>query len=194
MPIYKYKNEILKSPNEETDLPEFQKAIETSMMNPVYKAYAILLYWLGCRRSEPLFILKENIEETEDALYIDITVNPDVPYSRLKDGLAAGPVEVPLNLYGVTLVRDVWRFTSKGARIFRFSDKTGYRIIKRLLPGKSPHWLRHNRITKLRKKRDRGEITTDNIKSFTGIRRDSTIERYGMKTEKGIHKVAQVLD
>jgi len=194
MPLYKHGNQTLKKPNRETELAEFKRAINRSMMNPVYKAYAILLYWLGCRRSEPLFITTEHIEETEDALYIDITVNPDIPHSRLKSGLTAGAVELPLSLYGVELVRAVWKATPKGARLFRFSDKTGYRIIKRLLPGKSPHWLRHNRLTKLRRKRDRGKVSTDDIKSFTGIRRDSTIEGYGMKTKPGIHKVAQVLE
>jgi len=164
------------------------------MMNPIYKAYAILLYWLGCRRSEPLFLRKEDIEESEGSLYVDITTTEDIPHSRLKKGFTAGPVELPLSLFGVGLVKQIWELTPEGRNIFRFSDKTGYRIIKRLLPEKSPHWLRHNRLTKLRKKRDRGEVTTDDIKSFTGIRRDSTIERYGMKTKPGIHKVAQVLD
>lgn len=92
------------------------------------------------------------------------------------------------------LIRQVWKATREGGRLFPFSDKTGYRIIKRLWPKKSPHWLRHNRLTKLRRKRDLGQISTGDIKSFTGIKSDSTIERYGMKTESGIHKVAQALE
>jgi len=42
--------------------------------------------------------------------------------------------------------------------------------------------------------RDKGKLTMDEIKAFTGIRRDSTIESYGMKTTSGIHKVAQALE
>ena len=116
----------------------------------------------------------------------------DIP--ALKGGERGGAVELPLSLFGVSLIREIWQFTPKGTRLFRFSDKTGYRKVKKLFPKKSPHWLRHNRLTKLRKKRDRGEISTDDIKAFTGIRSDKTIEHYGMKTPQGIHKVAQVLD
>jgi len=194
MPIYHYGRQILKSPNSETELEEFRKAMDRSMMNAPYKAYAVMLYWLGCRRSEPLFLRKEDIEETKDALFVDISVKADIPHSRLKKGLTGGPVELPRHLYGVELIRTVWKATPKGCRLFRFCDKTGYRIVKRLFPKKSPHWLRHNRITKLRKKRDKGIVSTDDIKSFTGIKRDATIERYGMKTKSGIHKVAQVLE
>jgi len=75
-----------------------------------------------------------------------------------------------------------------------FSDKTGYRIIKKLFPGKTPHWLRQNRITKLRKKIDRKGVSLDDVKSFTGIKSDSTLQRYDMKTKEVIHRVAQVLD
>ena len=173
-------------PNEEIELAELRKALGKTMMSLHYKAYVILLYWLGCRRSEPLEVRYENVEETENSLFITIPA--------FKGGERGGPIELPLSLYGMQFLREAWKQTPKGARLFRFSSKTGYRIIKRLFPKKSPHWLRHNRLTKLRKKRDRGEISTDDIKSFTGIRSDSTIERYGMKTKKGIHKVAQVLE
>lgn len=194
MPLYKHGTQILKHPNREIDLTDFKRALQRSMMSPLYKAYAVLLYWLGCRRSEPLYLRREDIEESEGTLYIDITVNRETPHSRLKNGLAAGPIDLPLSLFGMEFVRAVWKATPEGAKIFRFSDKTGYRIIKRLFPNKSPHWLRHNRLTKLRKERDRGKLSIDDIKSFTGIRRDSTIEGYGMKTKPGIHKVTRVLE
>lgn len=179
----KYKHGI---PNKEIELPELKRALTKNKLSVVYKAYVILLYWLGCRRSEPMFVLKEDLEEEEGSLYLTIPA--------LKGGRRGGPIELPLTLYGMPLIKGVWEHAQEGERLFPFCDKTGYRIIKKLFPKKTPHWLRHNRLTKLRKKRDRGKITTDNIKSFTGIRRDSTIERYGMKTEKGIRKVAQVLE
>ena len=173
-------------PNEEIDLRDLRKALRKSMMNLIYKAYVILLYWIGCRRSEPLEVTQQDIEEKNGSLFVTIPA--------FKGGERGGPVELPLSLYGVEAIRTVWKDTPRGLPIFRFCDKTGYRIIKRLFPKKSPHWLRHNRLTKLRQKRDRGEITTDDIKSFTGIKTDATIERYGMKTKSGIHKVAQALD
>jgi len=173
-------------PNREIELQELRKALEKSFLSLPYQAYIILLYWIGCRRSEPLFVRKEDVKEKNGILYIDIPA--------LKGGERGGAVELPLSLFGVPIIREVWQHTPKGARLFRFSDKTGYRKVKKLFPKKSPHWLRHNRLTKLRKKRDMGEISTDDIKAFTGIRSDKTIEHYGMKTPQGIHKVAQVLD
>jgi len=91
-------------------------------------------------------------------------------------------------------VKEVWQRTRKSRKLFLFSDKTGYRIMKKLFPGKTPHWLRHNRITKLRKKIDGKGVSLDDVKSFTGIKSDSTLQRYGMKTKEVIHRVAQVLD
>lgn len=173
-------------PNAEIDLEDLKKALGRSYLNLVYKAYVILLYWVGCRRSEPLEIKREDVVEKDGVLYMNIPA--------FKGGERGGLVELPLSLFGVYLIKEVWQLTPKGAKLFCFSDKTGYRKVKKLFPRKTPHWLRHNRLTKLRAKRDIGEITTDDIKSFTGIKSDSTIERYGMKTKSGIHKVAKVLD
>lgn len=182
-------------PNAEIDLKDLKNALKKfSSLELKYKAYIILLFWLGLRRSEPLFIKKEHIEKGEDALFISITCNPEIPFSRLKQGRAAGPMELPLNLFGVNLIQDHLQQTKENSFLFDFCDKTGYRKVKVLFPKKSPHWLRHNRLTKLRKKLDQKLITKDEIKAFTGIRRDSTIEGYGMKTKPGIHKVAQVLE
>lgn len=173
-------------PDEEIELQQLRTVLEKSYLSLDYKAYIIILYWVGCRRSEPLFIMKEDVEEKNGCLYITIPA--------LKGGERAGPVELSLSLYGMNLVKLVWLQTLEGTRLFRFSDKTGYRKVKRLFPKKSPHWLRHNRLTKLRRKREQGEISIDDIKSFTGIKTDFTIEHYGMKTKIGIHKVAQVLE
>lgn len=173
-------------PNQEIEITELSKALKRSVFELAYQAYIILLYWLGCRRSEPLFIRKEDVKEKNGVLYIDIPA--------LKGGERGGSVELPLSLYGVDMIKEVWEQTPAGARVFRFCDKTGYRKVVALLPKKTPHWLRHNRLTKLRRRRDRGEISTDDIKAYTGIKSDSTIEHYGMKTPHGIHKVAQVLD
>jgi len=138
--------------------------------------------------------MKENIEEKEGSLYITITVKTDIPFSRLKHGLAGGPSELPLSFYGVGLIKEAWERTRKGRKVFPFSSKTGYRLVKKLFPKKSPHWLRYNRITKLRQKIDGKKVSQDDVKSYTGIRRDSTLENYGMKTKAGIRRVAKVLE
>ena len=173
-------------PNREIEQEQLAKALEKSYLGLQYRAYIILLYWIGCRRSEPLSVKTEDVREKNGSLFIEIPA--------FKGGQRGGAVELPLGLYGVNYVRELWKATPEGSRLFRFSDKTGYRKVKRLFPRKSPHWFRHNRLTKLRRKRDQGEVSTDDIKSFTGIRSDSTIEHYGMQTRSGVHKVAQALD
>ncbi len=184
-------------PDEEIELADFKERLEKSKLSRRKKAYLILLYWLGCRRTEPLVIKKEDIEEDEGSLFISIhyrmSQGKPIPFSRGKRGLAGGPVEVSLSLFGMQLVKEVWRKTRKGRRVFPFSGKTGYRAVKTLYPQRTPHWFRYNRVTKLRKKLG-NELTIDEIKSFTGIRRDTTIQDYGLKTRAGIHKVSQHLD
>jgi len=173
-------------PNEEISLQTLKKRLDRAHLAMRYKAYLILLYWIGCRRSEPLDITKKDVTEKNGSLFIVIPA--------FKGGERAGPVEISLAYYGLDTVKQVWIKTRKGRKLFPFCSRTGYRKFKKLFPKKTPHWLRHNRLTKLRRKRDLGEITTDDIKSFTGIKSDSTIEHYGLKTKHGIHKVAQVLD
>lgn len=185
-------------PDAEIELEDFKNRLNKTKLSTRKKAYAILLYWLGCRRSEPLVIKKEDIEEREGSLFISIHYrkndsNELIPFSRAKRGQAGGPSEIPLQLFGVDLVKQVWEKTKRGRNLFPFSDKTGYRIIKELYPKKTPHWLRYNRITKLRKMLG-DKLTIDEIKSFTGIRRDATIQNYGLKTKAGIHKIAKFLE
>lgn len=185
-------------PDTEIDLEEFKQKLEHSKLSLKQKAYLVVLYWLGCRRSEPLVILKEDIEEKDNRLFISIHYRKDkqgerIPFSRGKRGQAGGATELPLEFFGVNLIKEIWLKTRKGKRIFPFSDDTGYRAVQKLFPHKTPHWFRYNRVTKLRKRLGQ-DITIDGIKSFTGIRRDTTIQNYGLKTRADIHKIADILD
>ena len=45
----------------------------------------------------------------------------------------------------------------------------------------------------LRRLRDEKILSTDDIKSWTGIKADRTIEGYGLRSQEGIHKVAAAL-
>ena len=181
-------------PNEETDLEDFKKRLGKSKLPKRQKAYLVLLYWLGCRRSEPLFLKEGDVERKDDSFFIAITVREGQPYSHLKRGQAGGPSEIPVSAFGMSIFGEIWSKTRKKRRIFPFSDSTGYRALKKLWPRRSPHWLRYNRVTKLRRKVSQGKVTIDDVKSFTGIKRDSTIENYGLKTKAGIHKIAGELD
>jgi hypothetical protein len=145
----------------------------------------VTTFWIGNRKGEPLKMVKEDIHQEGDFLFLKIPA--------FKHGQRGGEIELPLSFLGVEFVREQWLKTRAGRKIWNFSSWTAWNIIKRLWPEKSPHHLRYRVVTKLRKLRDQGKVTTDDIKSYTGIKRDSTIEGYGLKTQAGIHKVSNVL-
>lgn len=173
-------------PNQETSVEELRQAIEHGhFKSHSHKSYLVALYWIGARRTEPLEVKKEDIFLASDELHIDIPAK--------KHGERGGHIVLPLSWYGVPLIVERWQKTKKGRKLWPFGTSTAYRIIKRLWPHKTPHWLRYNRVTKLRRMRDQKLIDTDAIKSWTGIKLDRTIEGYGMKTQEKIHGVAEVM-
>lgn len=174
-------------PNKEIDLAELQDKIEHGYYTKptIHKAYVVLTYWVGNRRTEPLDLLKEDVTLEGESLFVNIEAK--------KGGMRGGKIELPLSWYGVNLIHKRWIETNNKKRLFPFETSTAYRIIKRLWSHRTPHWLRYNRVTKMRRLRDMGEIDTDAIKSYTGIQSDQTIQRYGMKTQEKIHSVATVM-
>lgn len=175
-------------PNQEINVEDLQQAIEKGhFTDPLrHKSYLAILYWIGCRRAEPFEVKKEDVKQEGESLFINIPA--------FKGGKRGGLIELALSLYGVNLIKDTWEKTKPNKPLWNFSSKTGYRIIKRIWPTRTPHWLRHNRITKIRKKIDGKTFSLDDAKSFTGIKSDRTMQTYGMKTQEGIHRVAQVLE
>ena len=187
-------------PNEEIELEDLQEKLAKSKLSKLKKAYIVLLYWFGYRRSEPLKLLKEDIEEKQNVLFISVHWNRDIPFSRAKRGQAGYSMKLPLSYFGAEWVKEVWHKTRKGRNVFGFSDDTGYRAVKTIFPHKTPHWLRHNRVTKVRRQigsvkgKDGKIVSLDDAKSFTGIKSDKTMATYGMKTEEGIDRIVDLLD
>ena len=174
-------------PNEEMDIEELRHAIEKgSFTRPfLHKSYVAALYWIGARRTEPLQVRKEDVQLKDGALHVTIPA--------FKHGERGGEIVLPLEWFGVQLILERWKHTRPCQRLWPFSTSTAWRIIKRLWPKRTPRWLRYNRITKLRKLRDQKVIDTDAIKSWTGIKRDATIEGYGLKTQEKIQAVAEAM-
>jgi integrase len=175
-------------PNKEITLEEFQEALDSKkFVEPlIHRSYLAVLFWIGARRSEPLNMVKEDIREEESSLFLKIRA--------LKHGERGGEVELPLSWLGVDLIKERWLKTRPGRKLWSFTYQTAYRLVKRIWPTRTPHWLRWKTITVLRRLRDQGKVSTDDIKSWTGIKSDRTIEGYGIKSQAGIHKVSQVLN
>lgn len=174
-------------PNKEISIPEFINYLKNAkFLKLSHKAWFVLVYWIGCRRTEPLNIVKEDITEKDNILFLEIPAK--------KDGERGGKIELPMHLPGMEIVKKRWMATRKKRRLFPFETSTSWRIIKRIDETLSPHWFRHNRLTKFRRLLDQGKISKDDIKSFTGIKSDRTIENYGMVTQDGVHRASKVLN
>lgn len=163
-----------------------QEALEKGKFTDplAHKSYLMISALIGSRKTEALEIRKEDMHLEGSSLYVKIPAK--------KHGARGGELELPLTWMGMDLILLQWRKTRKGKKVWRFSPSTAWRIVKRIFPNMSPHWLRWTVITELRALKDERKITTDEIKSWTGIKRDSTIEGYGLKTQAGIHKISEI--
>lgn len=224
-------------PDSLIDLTYFAESLEKGKYWPrkiTYQSYAVLLFYIGCRRSEPLppikrtryiwqlyipkihgdlsqYKRKEKRGKREQLyVYNKVIYTPETGVKKqniqikngsiliqipaLKGGNREKPNELFLDWPFVELInRQMERIKQKNRYVWNFTPETAYNIITKNFPKKTPHWFRHNRVTQLRALRDKGVITTDDIKAVTGIQSDATIEGYGMKTQEGIHKVAEAM-
>ena len=150
-------------PNKEISIEQFKLYLDKGFFAKFsHKVYFVILFWIGCRRAEPLNIIKEDLIETEGSLYLKIPA--------FKHGARGGKIELSLELPGIIYLQTHWQNTRSSRRLFPFTSKTSWRIVKRLDPKISPHFFRHNRITKLRELKDKGILSTDDIKSWTGLK------------------------
>lgn len=182
---HKYKYGKPDEPISKVDLEHALK--EGHFASPLkHKSYLVITALIGSRKTEALEIFREDIRHSGDSLFVKIPAK--------KHGQRGGELELPLSWPGMDLVHQQWQRTRAGKKVWRMSPSTAWRIVKRVFPKKSPHHLRWTVITELRAAKDERLITTDEIKSWTGIKRDATIEGYGLKTQAGIHRISEILD
>ena len=136
---------------------EFQDGMDNGKFcKPLHKAYAVLLYYSGVRKTEARLTLRDNFSVQRDMLFWD--VGPRLKHSKQTDPLAI-PLENPYVDLLVKAVQD----TPKGEQVFPFSDRTAYNIIRRVW--KYPHLFRLTLITDyLQQGR-----TIPEVKSWTGL-------------------------
>ena len=113
------------------DYKEFSKAI---LELPIMKqAFLSILFFTGCRVSEALALTADDINCTEETIFIQ--------FFRLKGSKQTDPQEIP-RADALT-----WICEQPG-KLFPFKRKTAYRIVKKVFPDLYPHYFRMNRITK----------------------------------------------
>jgi integrase len=154
-------------------MPRYKKKITSQMEYEEFKekihslpiarqAFLSVLFFAGCRVSEALALTPDNINCTQDTIYIQ--------FFRLKGSKQTDPIPLPrldiLN-YLCGLVDDP----------FPWHRSTAYRIVKRVFPALYPHYFRQNRITKISEKHGDSYVY-----SFVGITA-SSIDHYRGKVD-----------
>ena len=114
---------------------EFSKAIYDEENNlPLMKqAFLSVLFFAGCRVSEALALSANDINCTEDIIFVQ--------FFHLKGSKQTDPQELP-RTHALN-----WLCGQEG-KLFSFSRMTAYRLIKKVFPDLYPHYFRMNRITK----------------------------------------------
>jgi hypothetical protein len=122
----------------------------------LHRAYNALLFYTGVRRNEARLTLKEQFSLQGDILFWDVG-------EREKHSRKTESLPLPVNLPYVDLIVKVVQAAQPGERVFPFSSKTAYNIVRRVF--KYPHYYRLSRITNFY---EQGRTTTQ-LKSWTGL-------------------------
>ena len=136
---------------------EFREGMEHGkFIHESHKAYAVCLAYYGVRRGEGLRALREQFKVQGGLLFFD--VGP-----RLKHSKQTEPLPIPINApYLDILIKQIAE-TEKGEKVFKFSETTAWRIIRRVW-----HYPHHLRLTLITKLFEQGKTITQ-VKSWTGL-------------------------
>jgi integrase len=136
---------------------EFKEGMEHGkFVKDSHRAFAVCLAYYGVRKTEARRAKKEQFKIQGGLLFFD--VGPRLKHSKKTD-----PLPVPIDAPYINFLIDAMRNTPKGERVFDFSDKTAYNIIRRVW--KYPH---HFRLTNITGQFERGKTITQ-VKSWTGL-------------------------
>lgn len=86
-------------------------------------------------------IRAEDIEEREERLFITA--------EALKQGKRDAPLELPLDLPYVYLIKEQWRRTEPGEKVWNLSREYAWGIVKEIDPRIYIHFFRFNRATQI---------------------------------------------
>jgi integrase len=136
---------------------EFSKGIrEGHFTQAKHKAFTVLLFYSAVRKAEALRTRKENFQITEEGIVFEVG-------KRLKHGLQTPPLFLPLKAPYMTLLKQAIEETKVKERVFPYSLKTGYNIVRRVWH--YPHLFRLSRITSFF---EEGK-TIPQVRSWTGL-------------------------
>lgn len=165
---------------ETMDFETFQQAMEKGeFKNHTHRSFLAFLYWTGVRISEALERVKEDFILDDGVLIIE---------APPKKGGERQPLELSADLPYVELIVDRLEKTKKGRRLWRFTDRTGERIVKRALGEKYyPHFLRLNRATRFLENPD---TTIPEMMSWFGWKTVQTVNNYIGNSRRHIRRMS----
>lgn len=125
-------------------------------VEPKHRGFVALLYYSAIRKGEALRAIKEQFHLSRNQIIFSVG-------KRLKHGIETPPLNIPLD---APYAKEIWEAvesTKLGQRVWPYSDKTGYNIVRRSF--KYPHLFRLSRITNFF---DEG-WTIAQVHSWTGL-------------------------
>jgi len=168
------------------------------------QALIALFYWTGLRKTEVLGrkpieyrvkagvrqgkshpgLLKEDFQVQKDALYVY-----SVGEMVLKHGDRQAPLVISLKLPYAPLIKQQWEKTEPGHRVFNIPYIMFWRICKKIDPKFTPHFFRHNRITKFCGNPD---LSLSEICAWSGLSPE-TVAGYMLQSVKLTEKAGQTM-
>ena len=136
---------------------QFKEGMDTGhFINHNHRAYCILLYYTGIRKTEALKLTRERFTLQPGKLMLDVG-------DRLKHSKKTPALPIYLNHPFVLELEDAVISTQNNKQVFPYSPKTGYNIVRRAF--KYPHYFRLSLITKFFQQ----GYTIAEVRSWTGL-------------------------
>ena len=183
MPKYKYGKQT--SP---IDLQEFKTIMDNGNFEHARrdKSFIAFLYWFGVRKSEALERVKDDFTIQGNLLIVNCPA---------KKGGEREPLEVPMDYPYVDLILKQLEsarrtLANPTRRVWNISPVTAWRIVKRVMPKKYPHYFRLNRATRFL---EDPTTTIPEMKAWFGWKSTDTINDYIGYSRRHIHRQRQRL-
>lgn len=145
------------------------------------KSLLAFLYWFGVRRSEVIERVKEDFQVKDGLLIVNCPA---------KKGGEREPLEIPVDYPFVDLiikqVQNTRRTLSNPTRrVWNISEATAWRIVKRVMQKRYPHYFRLNRATRFL---EDPTTTIPEMKAWFGWKSTRTIDDYVGYSRRHIRK------
>lgn len=165
----------------------FWEAIEKGyFVKPtMHKAFVILIWYVGCRVSEIIELMRSQFTITEDSVQVEIPAK--------KHGEERGPFTLKRELPNVNLLAEYIESRKiKKRRVFPFTRVTAWTIIKRAFGEKHyPHFFRLNRTVKFLNNKN---ITRNEIREWMAWKALETVDSYVGYSTRTTGKLSETLD